>query len=175
MEFQEILTKRHSTRAFSDKPVEKEKIQKILEAANSAPSAGNLQGYEIFLVEDKKTKEKLVETTRGQDFIAEAPVVLIFFANPQRSGERYRSRGENLYCIQDATIACTFAWLAAVDLGLSACWVGAFEDEEVRSALGADPTLQPIAILPLGYPADPPAGGLTPHPRRKLEELVHKV
>ncbi|TSC53962.1 MAG: nitroreductase [Microgenomates group bacterium LiPW_16] len=171
MEFWQVLTKRHSTRAFADKPIEEEKIQKILQAANSAPSAGNLQGYEIFLVEDKDTKDKLVEAARGQDFIAQAPVVLIFVANPQRSGERYGGRGENLYSIQDATIACIFAWLAAVDLGLSACWVGAFEGEEVINILGADPTLKPIAILPIGYPAETP----TPHSRRKLEELVHKV
>lgn len=171
MEFQEILAKRRSTRAFKDKPVEKEKVQKILQAANSAPSAGNLQGYEIFLVEDKEIKNKLIEAAHGQDFIGQAPVVLVFLANPARSGARYGSRGENLYCLQDATIACAFAWLAAVDLGLSCVWVGAFEDEEVRNILGADSILQPVAILPIGYPSETPE----PHSRRKLEDLVHKI
>jgi nitroreductase len=171
MEFWEVLRKRKSIRAFLDKPVEKKKLQKILEAANSAPSAGNLQGYEIFLVEEKGIKDQLTEATLGQDFISQAPVVLVFFANPGRSGAKYGSRGENLYCLQDATIAATFAWLAAVDLGLSTVWVGAFDDEEVKKICGADPTFQPIAILPIGYPAEIP----TPHPRRRLEDLVHKL
>lgn len=171
MEFWEVLNKRRSTRAFSNEEVEEEKLQKILEAANSAPSAGNLQAYEIFLIKDKKIKDKLVEASGGQDFIAQAPVVLVFFANPSRSGARYGARGESLYSIQDATIAATFAWLAAVDLGLSTVWVGAFNDEEVKKICGADRSFQPIAILPIGYPAEIP----TPHPRRKLEDLVHKI
>lgn len=171
MEFWEVLQKRHSVRAFLDKPVEEEKLKKILEAANSAPSAGNLQAYEIFLVEDKEIKEKLVEAALGQDFIAQAPVVLVFFANKLRSAARYGSRGENLYCLQDATIACTLAWLAAVNEGLAAVWVGAFDDEEVKNILDVSQRWHPIAILPTGYPAETPVS----HSRRGLEDLVHKV
>lgn len=171
MEFGDVLSNRHSIRSFQEKKIEEEKIRKILLAANGAPSAGNLQGYEIFLVEDKEIKEKLTEAAFGQDFITQAPVVLVFFANPARSGAKYGSRGENLYSIQDATIAASFTWLAAVDLGLSTVWVGAFEDEKVRKILGADLAWQPIAILPIGYPAETPFA----HSRRKLSDLVHNV
>lgn len=88
----------------------------------------------------------------GQAFIREAPVVLVFFALPLGSMKKYGSRGNDLYCIQDATIACTYAQLAATDLGLGSCWVGAFDDYEVRKYLKADWSWKPVAILPIGYP-----------------------
>lgn len=116
-------------------------------------------------------KDKLVRASGGQDFIAQAPVVLVFFGNPVRSSWKYGRRGEELYCLQDATIAATFAWLAVVDLGLSSVWVGAFDDEEIKKICGVDPSWQPIAVLPIGYPAEEPESTL----RRRLEDLVHKI
>lgn len=171
MDFWQVLGKRHSIRAFLQKIVEEEKLKKILEVTNSAPSAGNLQAYEIYLIKDKKIKDQLAQASCGQDFISQAPVVLVFFANPARSGIKYGPRGENLYCLQDATIAATFAWLAAVDQGLATVWVGAFEDSQVKRICGADFSWQPVAILPIGYPAETP----TKKSRRQLSDLVHKI
>jgi len=123
------------------------------------------------LVQDENKKRELALASFAQSFVAEAPVVLVFCANPGRSEKRYGKRGKNLYCIQDATIAAAYAQLAAVDLGLGSCWVGAFDEKEVLRILGNPEGLIPVAIIPIGYPAEqPPSTG-----RRKLEDIVHKV
>ena len=171
MEFFEVVENRHSVRSFKDREIEKEKIQKLLEVANSAPSAGDLQTYQIFLVRDKNTKEKLAQAAYGQDFIAQASINLVFCIDPLRSGRRYGKRGESLYSIQDATISCAFVHLACVDLGLGSVMVGAFDEGEVSLILNIPPTLRPIIILPIGYPDEKPKKT----PRRKLDELVYEV
>ena len=170
MDFFALIKARRSIRLFKDTPVESEKIQKILEAANLAPSAGNLQGYEIYLVTALEGRQGLVKAAQGQDFLVQAPVDLVFCANPQRSSVRYGKRGRELYSVQDATIACTYAMLAAQELGLSTVWVGAFQEEPVRQAAKIPQELLPVAILPIGYAAESP----NPRSRRELEDLVHR-
>lgn len=150
----EIFKKRHSVRSFKSNEVEPRKLKEILEAANSAPSAGNLKAREIIVAKDLEIKKTLAKAAFEQNFIAEAPVVLIFFALPEKSGKQYGERGRNLYSIQDATISASFAWLQAVDLGLSACWVGKFDDEEIKKILKTLSKWHPIAILPIGYSAE---------------------
>jgi nitroreductase len=171
MEFFEVLKKRHSIRAYQNKPVEEEKLTKILEAANSSPSAGNLQAREIFLIRDETKKQLLAQAAYGQDFIAEAPVVLVFCSNPSRSSSKYGKRGEYLYSLQDATISASYAQLSATALGLSTVWIGAFDDKEVLKVLGNPEGLLPVTILLIGYPAEKPYATS----RRKLEDLVHEV
>jgi len=170
MEFFETLQRRVSTRAFKSTPVEEEALWKILEAANSAPSAGNLQAYEIVVVRDPVRRRELAHAAVEQWFIAQAPVVLVFLANPQRSRWRYGRRGAELYCLQDATIACAYAQLAATAVGLGSCWVGAFDEEAVRRILAAPSQLRPIAILPIGVPDEAPE----PRARRPFGDLVHE-
>lgn len=168
MEFFETIRKRRSIRKFEKCEIEEEKLQKILEAANISPSAGNLQGYEIIVVKEKMRKEALKEAARGQGFISEAPVVLVFCANGPRSSAKYEQRGEKLYSIQDATIACSYAQLAATDLGLGSVWVGAFDNKLADDIVKAPEGVRSVAILPLGYYLkDPPA-----RPRRPLDDLV---
>jgi nitroreductase len=147
----EVFKKRHSVRSFQSRKVDKEKLKEILEAAESAPSAGNLKARKIVIVEDLDLKQKLAEAALGQGFIAEAPVVLAFFALPSVSARKYGERGRILNAIQDATIAASFAWLQGVMLGIDACWVGGFYEEEVREILGARQDEKPIAIMPFGY------------------------
>jgi len=171
MEFFEVVKRRRSTRAYAAKPVEAEKLGKILAAANAAPSAGNLQAYEIYRVRDPQKKRALAKAALDQDFVAAAPELLVFCAHPARSAGRYRQRGVRLYSVQDATIACTFAMLAATALGLSTVWVGAFEDHAVSRAIGAPEEHLPVAMLPIGYAAETPELTL----RRPLDELVHEV
>ncbi len=171
MEFFEVLTRRRSTRAYAAKPLEPEKLGKILAAANAAPSAGNLQAYEIYRVTDKERKRALVKAALDQHFVAAAPELLVFCAHPARSAPRYRQRGIRLYALQDATIACTFAMLAATALGLSTVWVGAFDDDAVRRAIGAPAAHLPVAMLPIGYAAETPELTL----RRPLDDLMREV
>jgi nitroreductase len=171
MDFFDVVKERHSIRAYQAQSLEPEKLQRILEAINRAPSAGNLQSYEVYLVCDAQHKTALVKAAYDQEFLAQAPILLVFCAHAARSAERYGQRGIDLYCVQDATIACSFAMLAATALGLSTVWVGAFDENEVRRAIHAPEAHRPVAMLPVGYPAGFPRL----RPRRGLNDLIHQV
>lgn len=171
VEFQELCRKRHSIRKFTDDPVGDAQLERLLNIVQLAPSAGNLQAYEIIVVKDAMTKIKLAEACGGQNFIAHVPVVLVFNALPTVSSIRYKERGERLYCIQDASIACTYAMLAATALGLSSVWVGAYDDDKVKEIIQSKADCIPVAILPIGYQAET---GL-PKPRRSIENLVREL
>ncbi|MCD6434515.1 MAG: nitroreductase family protein [Candidatus Diapherotrites archaeon] len=152
MDFFEVLRRRHSVRAYLAKKVEKEKLERILEAIDSAPSAGNLKAYKVVVIEDERKRKELADAAFSQQFVAQAPVVLVFFADTQKSASHYGIRGEQLYALQDATIACCFAMLACFALGLANCWVGAFDDSKVKEICGIrEQALRPVAILPIGY------------------------
>lgn len=156
MEFFDVVEKRRSIRAFKNKEVEKEKLDKILNAIYLAPSAGNLQSRKILVITKQEEKKKLCEASLGQNCLKEAPVILVFFAIPKESEQKFGARGRDLYAIQDATIACTFAELAATALGLASVWVGAFHEDSIKKALNAPIGYVPIAMLPIGYANEEP-------------------
>ena len=171
MEFFETVWARRSIRKFQQTVVEAEKLTRILEAANRAPSAGNVQAYRVFVVTQPSLRQRLARAAGNQPCVAEAPVVLVFCADPARSAAIWGAKGEQLLCIQDATIACAYAQLAATALGLASLWLGAvIEPEAIKEALGLTEDLWPIVVLPLGYPAESP----TQKPRRDLRELVRQ-
>jgi nitroreductase len=171
MDIFELVKARRSVRAYESRAVEEGKLEQILETANRAPSAGNLQAYVILVVRSAATKQALVRAALGQDFIAQAPVVLAFFAHRLMSASKYKQRGAELYSVQDATVACAYAQLAAAALGLGSVWVGAFDDTEVARILRAKPEWRPVALLPVGYPAESPE----PTQRRAVEELAKEA
>jgi nitroreductase len=158
---------RCSVRAFKEAQVPADALTRILEAANRAPSAGNLQAYDIVLVTEPDARAALARAAHDQDFIAQAPVVMVFCADARRASTRYGSRGGELFCLQDATIAAAYAQLAAVAVGLATVWVGAFDPAAVAKVVGAR---RPICIMPLGLAAESPEHT----PRRALEDLVHR-
>ena len=168
MQFFDVIERRQSIRAYQAAAVEKHKLERILAAAQNAPSAGGLQSYTIVIVEKPETKARLAEVALGQDFLAKAPVVLAFFADRLHSEQKYGTRGATLYCVQDATIAAAYVQLTAAAEGLGCCWVGAFDEGRVSEVLGAPAHLRPVALLPIGYAAEAPAT----HARRPLSELV---
>jgi nitroreductase len=170
VDFFEVLEKRRSVRAFTSEPVTAGELGAILKAVGSAPSAGNLQAYEVVAVRDRAKVAELAGATAGQTFIAGAQVCLVFLANPARSAVDYGQRGRSLYCVQDATIAACHAHLACAALGLSSVWVGAFADDAVRRAVAAPRDLVPVCVLPIGRPAETPK----PTTRRALSDLVHE-
>ena len=168
-DFFETVRHRHSIRKYQpDMPVETEKLHAILEMACAAPSAGDLQSYRIIVVQDLAERQALVHAAHQQTFIAEAPVCLVFCADPTRSATAFGERGEKLYALQDATIAAAYAQLAIVAAGMGSTWVGYFEEDRVSAALRLDPGLMPVALLSLGYPAELPE----PSSRRRLHEVV---
>jgi len=168
MDLFETIRARQSVRAYQTKEIEPDKLNAILSAANQSPSAGNLQAYQIILLREKSLVLKLSKATYNQDFMTQAPVVLVFCADAERSGAKYGPAGERLFCVQDATIATAYAQLAATALGLATCWIGAFDEQKVAGVLGLKPGFRPVAILPVGWPAESPERT----PRRALEELV---
>ena len=171
MNFFELVKARQSVRMYLTKPLEEDKLQQILRVANAAPSAGNLQTYEIYVVRERQHKLALARAAMDQYFIAAVPVALVFCAHPSLASTKYGDRGTRLYSLQDATIACAFAMLAVVGQGLGTVWVGAFDDDAVRKVIGVTDELVPVAILPVGYPAETPEKT----PRRRLDDLVHEV
>ena len=167
MDYFKLISRRRSIRRYSGKSVSLESVNVLLESANISPSAGNLQAYEIVVVTDPTIKRRLSYASLNQSYVAEAPVDLVFLADPERSRRSYGKRGV-LYSIQDATIAATHAMLAAVPLGLGTCWVGAFSDEDVLEIVEAPRRMIPVAILTVGYPGEHPR----PTSRRGVENLT---
>jgi len=170
LDFFEVINRRFSVRSFQTTAVEDATLQAILEAVNNAPSAGNLQAFEVVVIRDPERKRQLVKASFDQSFIAQAPVALVFLTNPDRNRAKYGSRGAELYSVQDTTIACTYAQLAATASGLGTCWVGAFDEDRVREVVGAPAAWRPVAILPIGVPTEA-AGG---RERRAVGDLVHE-
>jgi nitroreductase len=169
-ELLQLIEHRHSVRLYESRPVEPDKLAQILEGVRMAPSAGNLQAFEVVVVQDPLRRQSLAKAALDQPHVAQAPVVLVFFQHPARATEKYGQRGEELYSLQDATIACAYAQLSAASLGLGCCWVGAFYADPVRRAVTAPESLIPVAMLTLGYPAESPAAS----ERRPLAQLVHR-
>ena len=163
-----VMANRRSTRKFSKNPVEKWKIDKILAAADTAPTAGNFQGFEIFYVSDKKTKEELVKASNNQPYV-NTPLVLVFCMNPSRIKLDFSPKVIMKFSIQDATLAAAYSQLAASALGLSSIWIGMFDEEKVKEIVGTD--LRPTSILCIGYPIKKRPAKL----RRQLKELIHVV
>lgn len=161
-----VMAKRRSTRKFSDKPVETTKIDKIIAAADTAPTAGNYQGFEIFYVKSPKKKKLLVEACNKQPYV-NAPVVLVFCKNPSRVKFDFSDYVLKKFAIQDATLAAGYSQLAAQALGLSSIWIGMFDEQKVMDVLGTD--LIPSSLLCIGYPEQTKF----PKPRRNLKDLVH--
>jgi nitroreductase len=171
MDFFKTVEDRRSMRKYNGTPVEDEKLHKILETANRAPSAGNLQAYKIYIIRKLEQRQALVKAAWDQEFLAEAPVVLIFCAEPARSAVKYGERGESLYAVQDATIACAYAQLAAKAQGLDSVWVGAFDEAAVSEIVHIPADLRPVIVLPIGYAGKMPH----PRPRRELRDIIQEV
>ena len=163
-----VMSMRRSTRKFSSRQVEQWKIDKILAAADTAPTAGNFQGFEIFYVKDPKIKEKLVVAANNQHYV-NTPVVLVFCMNPERVKLNFPPEILAKFSIQDATLAAAYSQLAASTLGLSSIWIGMIDEEKVKELIGTK--LRPSSLLCIGYPEQKRG----PKSRRKLRDLIHVV
>ena len=170
MDVVECIEGRTSIRVFRPDPVDDETVNESLRLANLAPSAGNLQARDFFVVRDQKTKKALKEAALNQDFVRTAPVDIVCCANHERI-KHYGERGRSLYCLQDVAAAIQNMMLYLHSKGLGSVWVGAFDEAKARAALNLPPHLRPVAILSIGYPAEK---GI--HRKRlPLEQIVHRV
>jgi nitroreductase len=170
MDVFEAIKGRRSVREFEPTPIKEADLQKILDAARWAPSAGHCQPLELVVVKDRSQKERLACAARGQSFIAEAPVAIVVCANVSRTSRRYGRRGEELYCIQDTAAATQNIHLAAYALGYATCWVGAFDEDEAAHVIKAPAGTRPIAIVPIGKLAEEPSAPQ----RMPLSKIMHE-
>lgn len=162
----EVMKRRRSTRKFDNKPVEDWKVDKILAAADTAPTAGNFQGFEVFYIKNEKLKEQLVKAANDQPYV-NSPIVLVYCKNPSRVKLQFPDKMLKKFAIQDATLAAAYSQLAATALGLSTIWIGMIDEKKVAEIIGTD--LVPSSILCIGYPVK----RKHPKPRRNLSELIH--
>lgn len=165
MDFRKLINERYSVRSYRSRAVEDDKLRRVLEAARLAPTAANRQPFRIIVIRTEGREEELRRIYDRQWFV-EAPLVICACGVPGEAWVR-RKDGKS-YCDVDVTIAMDHLILAAADQGLGTCWIGAFDPDAAREALGLPESVEPIAFTPLGYPADEPK----PKSRKSLEELV---
>jgi nitroreductase len=163
-----VMLNRRSQRKFENKEIEDWKLEMIFAAADTAPTAGGFQGFEIFNIKNPDVKLKLVEAANKQPYV-DAPVVLVFCMDPSRIKMNFPPDIIKKFSVQDATLAAAYAQLAAHALGLSSVWIGMIDEKKVMQAIGTE--LVPSNILCLGYPLKM----LQPKPKRNLSELIHEI
>jgi len=169
MDFFEVIEARRSVRRFDPAvDVSPETVERLLNAAILAENAGNRQPWHFYVVRDAGLRQGLAAAAGGQKFVSQAPVAIVVCADAEQSAGRYGQRGRELYCLQDTAAAVENILLAAVALGLGGCWVGAFDESEAARVLDLPGNHRPVAILPIGKPAEAPGR----RPRRSLGEVA---
>ena len=165
MEFSELVRKRYSVRAYKPDPVEQDKLEQVLEAARLAPTAANLQPFQLIVI---RTAEREAELRRiyHREWFTRAPLVLCACAVPAQGW--VRGSDGKAYSDVDVAIVMDHLVLAATSLGLGTCWIAAFNPAAARDVLGLPDGVEPIIFTPLGYPADQPG----PKERKSISNLV---
>jgi nitroreductase len=164
VEFTELIRQRYSVRAYRSDPIEEEKLQQVLEAARLAPTAANRQPFRLLVIHTEGRQEELGRIY-GREWFVQAPLVIGICAIPSEAWSR--ADGKN-YADVDVAIAMDHLILAAANLGLGTCWIGAFDPVAAREVLGLPEGVEPLAFTPLGYPTDQPR----PRQRKAVSDLV---
>jgi len=152
MDILRAVKERRSIRDFQKKGIPAELVEKLMEALIWAPSAGNLQARKFYFVKGEKIRRKLAAASLGQNFIAEAPLVVVGCTD-SRISFKYGERGVQLYSLQDVALSIMGMMLVAHENGLGSTWVGAFREEEVAKILNLPGHLRPVAVVPVGFPS----------------------
>ncbi len=163
MDVFEAIKTRRSARNYLSKPIEKEKLDRLLEAGRLAPGARVEQDFKIVIVTEDRLKDELVSACENQGFVSEAPIVLVMCS----TNDRTMLCGQPVRPI-DCSIVLSFMMLQAQELGLGMCWLGAFRSDEVKRILDIPDDYKVVAVLPVGYAA---SKGY-PTPRKKIEDLI---
>jgi len=164
VDFLELVKTRRSVRAYRDDPVPEEKLRAVLEAARSAPSAANRQPVHFYVIRDAELRQQMMDAY-SQQWFADAPVIICACSRP---AEAWQRRDGKSYADVDLTIAMDHLILGAAAEGLGTCWIGAFKPDKLREILAIPEELEPVAMTPLGYPAQQP----DPTPRKSMDEIV---
>lgn len=161
MDFEEIVFSRRSIRSFTAQPVSDGLIERLIAYGHAAPSGGNLKEWRFIVVKSEQGKQRLTQATyRGnrensepQSWIMSAPVVIAVAADLGVAAKRYGRKGIAELTYLDCSAAVENMLLGAVHLGLGACYISGFREQEVSEALGLPETVQAVALIPVGYAA----------------------
>ena len=175
MDFMDVVASRKSVRGYENRPVEEEKLSKVLEAARLAPSWANKQCCRYVVVKDKAKIQELACGFNG--WLKQAPVIIVACADPKDAGTH---DGMNYYLV-DVVISMQQLILAATDMELGTCWIGGFDEAKVKKALDVPENIKVVAMTPLGYPADKEGFGsklretvIGGGKRKPLAEIIHQ-
>jgi len=164
------IKKRRSVRGYLDRAIPKHILDRVLEAARLAPTAANKQPFKLILVTDKLTKSKLVEASRKQTFIAEAPIVVVGCAF---SEESYQNIGGTHTSEEiDVSVVFDHLMLQAAEEGLGTCWIGAFDENKIKEILNIPSSVKVIGLTPLGYQSEKEFKPGKHLERKPLSEIV---
>jgi nitroreductase len=170
MNILKAVKERRSIRNFQKKNIPGELIDRLMEALIWAPSAGNLQARKFYFVRGEKTRKRIAAAALNQNFIGEAPLVIVGCSD-SRISRKYGERGVHLYSIQDVALSIMGMMLVAHENGLGSVWVGAFREEEIIRILDLPSHLRPMAVVPVGYPSKIP----NPPPRVSKKDAVEVI
>ncbi len=165
----ELIKSRRTIKSFLPKYVSHELIFKVIDAGRHAPSSGNLQNWKFIVIVDPSLKLKLAESAHQQFELASAATLIVVLGEHEKAERYYGLRGERLYTVQNCAAAIQNMLLEAHSLGLGACWVGAFDEDEVKSLCSIPENVRPQAIIALGYPKEVPKKP----PKYPLETVVY--
>ena len=175
--FHELVAARSSVRRYDpDRPVSDGELAAVLDAARLAPSAENAQPWRFVIVRDPAARERLVEKAfsgiyqRTRRIVA--PVYLALCGVHGAADLVSRALGHSSYTLTDCGIAGEHAVLAAVELGLGTCWIGWFDRRRARRALGVPAGVEVVALIALGWPADPARAARTTERRKPLSAIA---
>jgi nitroreductase len=158
------IQERRSIRKYQDRPVEEDVLLQVLEAARLSPSASNRQNWKFIVVRDAGLRARLIQAAMGQAFVGQAPVVLVACGT---APDGVMTCGQHRYTV-DVSIATAYMLLEARELGLGTCWLGRFDEQQVKEILAIPDEIRVVAMTPLGYPDETPE----PRPRKKIGEIV---
>jgi len=168
MKFIDIAKTRYSCRSYLPAMVENKKLMQVLEAARVAPSAVNYQPWHFIVIQEAANKEKVIEAYQ-REWIKTAPVLIIACGNRNLSWKR--ADGKDFLDV-DLAIAIDHMTLQAVELGLATCWVCNFKENILKENLKLPDNMIPVAIIPLGYPADSSVKERHQEKRKKISEIA---
>lgn len=170
----EAIRARRSVRSYDPRPIPPEVVERLCEAIRLAPSACNLQPWKFILVTDAEIKSELARAAKEQWFIAEAPLIIVGCGYPSQAYKYTGGYGNSVDI--DVAIAIDHLTLAAVEEGLGTCWIGAFNENEVKRLLGIPDEVKVVAMTPVGYPGSPDLIGPARMPERKRidETIAHE-
>lgn len=168
MEFKDLVLNRRSIRQYTDRKISKDELNYIMTAAINAPSACNMQSWHFYIVSDPKVKEGFKEFCA--DWISTAPVVVVICTAGDEIVSRFGEKAKK-FIVQDTALAMENMLLAAADIGLGGCIIGAYDDDKCRKLLNIPNEYCPVALMPIGEPtAVPPA-----RDRKPISDVVTYV